>query len=310
MGYGTGISSHDWDTFTTTKTEGKSTAHVFTSRALKETLNPAKFALRESCDSTVNPNSLPIIIGLDVTGSMGMIPDYFARTGLPALFKEIYDRKPGGDDPHIAFAGIGDVVYDGSPLQMSQFENSIVLADQLIDLHLEGGGGGNSSESYTALWYLAGMKTKIDSVAKRGKKGFLFTIGDEEVPPTLTASQLTTLFGPGQYNDLTTEQLLEMASKYYHVFHVVVLEGSHCRYGNSDRVLEGWRKVLGQHVLPLSDYKKLSEVIVSTIEAVNGKSVADVAASWSGDTSLVVAKALSGLTTVAKATAKTAVVEF
>jgi len=309
MGYGTGISSHDWDTFTTTKTAGKSTAHVFSSRTLKESLDPSKFTIRESCDSTINPNSLPIIIGLDVTGSMGMIPDYFARTGLPALFKEIYDRKPGGDDPHVAFAGIGDVHCDHSPLQMSQFENSIVLADQLIDLHLEGGGGANDSESYTALWYLAGMKTKIDCFPKRGKKGFLFTIGDEKVPPGLTADHLTKIFGPGQYTDWTTEQLLEVASKYYHVFHVVVLEGSHCRY-NSDDVLQGWRNVLGQHVLPLSDYKKLSEVIVSTIETINGKDAATVAKSWSGDTSVVVARALSGLTAGSTVAKNHEVVEF
>ena len=139
---GTGrMTADDWDTHTTTKTAGKATSAIFTSRGLKPSLDPKTISLRESRDSVDNPNSTPIIVGLDVTGSMEMIPDYFVRTGMMPLFKEIYDRKPV-PDPHIMFIGIGDVAaLDTAPLQVSQFEASIVLADQLADLFLEHGGG-------------------------------------------------------------------------------------------------------------------------------------------------------------------------
>ena len=294
MGHGS-FTSSAWSGFTASTTAGKSTAHVFSSRGLKESMDPAKVVLRESCDGPDNPASTPILINVDVTGSMGIIPDYFVRTGLPVLFEEVYNRKPV-TDPHIGFGGIGDVVYDRAPYQVSQFEADITIAKQLTDLYLEAGGGGNSTESYTLPWYFAAMKTKIDSMAKRNKKGYLFTIGDEECPTGLSAAELEKVFGPGQYNDLTTEQLLEMASKNWHVFHIVVEEGSHAR-SYPDRVRSSWTKVLGQHVLFLSDYKKLSEVIVSAIEATEGKDVATVAASWtSKETSLVVAKAIGGLT--------------
>ena len=293
MGHGR-MSATDWDTFTTTKTAGKPIHTVFASRSLKESFDPKKIILRESRDSTDNPASTPIIIGLDVTGSMGMIPDYFVRTGLKPLFEEIYTRRPVSD-PAIMLMGIGDVVSDRAPMQASQFESDIRIADQLTELFLEGGGGGNSTESYTIPWYFAAMKTSLDSYEKRKKKGYLFTIGDEELPAVVRAAEFEKVFGPGQYTDLTSEQLLEMASRFFHVFHIVVEQGSHCRYGNVDAVVQSWTGLLGQRVLRLSDYTKLSEVIVSAIQVTEGDSVSKVAGSWSADTSLVVTRAVGGL---------------
>jgi hypothetical protein len=301
------MSAASWDTHTTTRTAGKATHTVFSSRAMKETLDPKKIVLRESCDSVYNPRSTPIIIGLDVTGSMGIIPDYFVREGLKPLFEEIYTRRPVSD-PAICLMGIGDVVYDRAPLQVSQFESDIRIADQLMEVFLEGGGGGNSSESYTLAWYFASMKTKLDSYTKRKKKGFIFTIGDEEPPKRLLASELEKVFGAGQYEDLTSEQLLEMASRYFHVFHIIIEEGSHCRHDGGDRVFSTWKPLLGQRVIRLSDYKKLAEVIVSAIQVTEGDSVDTVTKSWSGDTSVVVSKAINGLVSAKAGT--DALVEF
>ena len=293
MGFGR-MSASAWDDFTASTTAGKSTAHVFTARGMKDNLNPSMFEFRESCDSVDNPNSTAIGIFLDVTGSMGMIPDYMAREGMKPLFTEIYDRKPVSD-PHIMFGAIGDVRCDRSPLQVSQFEANIVLAEQLVDFYLEGGGGGNSWESYNLPWFLAATRTKIDCMIKRKKKGYLFTIGDEETPDNLTVSDLQRVFGPGQYTALTNEQLLEMVRQSYHVFHVVVEEGSHCRGSNADRVVAGWHKLLGQNVLRLSNYKKLAEVIVSAIQITEGESHNVVVDSWDKTTALVVARATNGL---------------
>ncbi len=63
-------------------------------------------------------------------------------------------------------------------------------------------------------------------------------------------------------------------------------------------VVRKWASVLGQHVLRLSDYTKLAEVVVSAIEVNEGRDSASVAASWSGDTSLVVARAVGNLPAV------------
>jgi hypothetical protein len=296
-----------WASFSATKVSGKATSAVFTARGLKESLDPKKMKnmMRESCDDDVCPNSTGLIVGLDETGSMGIIPDYMVRTGFPKLFQEIYDRKPV-TDPHIMFMGIGDAECDRSPMQISQFESGMRLADQLTDIYLEGNGGGNHYEGYTFPWYMAAMHTKLDCFDKRGKKGYLFTVGDEQPNPILYRKDILRVLGTAPETDLTARQLLDMVSKMYHVFHVVVEQGSHASH-YLDITLREWRELLGEHTLCLADHTKLSEVIVSAIQVTEGTTVDTVVKSWTGDTSLVVAKAIGGLT---KSSATSGVVRF
>ena len=282
----------DWNTYSTTA-KSKPTAAIFKSSSLKDDLNPFGVGVRESRDSLLNPVSNAIIVGLDVTGSMGMIADNLAREGLGVMVEEILARKPVSD-PHIMAMGIGDAYHDRAPLQVTQFEADITIAKQLENIWLEKGGGGNSFESYNLPWYFAAMHTSIDCFEKRNKKGYLFTVGDEEAPAKLLRSQLKTIFNEDVETDYSTEQLLTMASRMYHVFHIVVEEGSHAKSYMS-RVMDSWTPLLGQRVLKLSDHKKLAEVVVSAIEVNEGKDAATVSSSWSGSTSVVVARAVSGL---------------
>jgi hypothetical protein len=286
-------SPDDWVDYSSS-TRAKTTDKIFTSRSLKDDLNPLNVSLRESRDSVINPVSNAIIVGLDVTGSMGIIADNLAKTGLGIMVEEILKRKPV-TDPHIMCMGIGDAYSDTAPLQITQFEADITIAKQLEEIWLEKGGGSNDFESYNLPWYFASLHTSIDCFEKRNKKGYLFTIGDEEAPEKLLKSQIKKIFGDDVQSDYSTEQLLNMVSKMYHVFHIVVEEGSHAkRYLN--RVLTSWTDLLGQKVLRLSDYNKLAEVVVSAIEVNEGKDADDVIKSWSGSTSVVVSRAVSGLT--------------
>lgn len=298
-----------WATFTATKVSGKSTSTVFSARRLKESLDPRqmKNMMRESCDDTICPNSTAIIVALDETGSMGFIPDYMVRTGFPKLFQEIYERKPV-TDPHLLFMGIGDAECDSYPMQISQFEAGMRLADQLTDIYLEGNGGGNGYEGYTFPWYMAAMHTKTDCFDKRGKKGYLFTVGDEEPNPILHKRDIERVLGIAPESDLTADQLLNMVSRTYHVFHVIVEEGSHARYAR-DTVIGKWRSLLGERALLLSDHTKLSEVIVSAIQQNEGTSSAAVIDSWKDSgTRAVVAHAIGSLTPAGSA--GTGVVRF
>ena len=300
-----------WKTFTSTRTSGKTASAIFTAKGIKDSLDPKKMKnmMRESCDDIVCPESTAIIIALDETGSMGDIPEYMIRTGFPKLFTEIYDRKPV-KYPHIMFQGIGDsAVMEPSAIQISQFESGMRLADQLADMHLYGGGGGNSCESYTFAWYMAAMHTKIDCWDKRQKKGYLFTVGDENPNNLLARSEIKQYLDIDPEVDFTSKQLLDMVSKMYHVYHIVIEQGNHMRYeSNANAVLKNWRDLLNQNVILLSDYTKLSETIVSIIQIQEGADSATVASSWSDDTSLVVRRATSGLQTTGSA--KSAVVRF
>ena len=150
--------------------------------------------MRESRDSKDNPKSTPVIVALDVTGSMGMLADVIAREGLGVLFNAILDLKPISD-PHVMFMGVGDANCDSAPLQVSQFEADNRIVEQLTQLFIEHGGGGNNFESYNLPWYFGARHTEHDSLIKRGKRGYLFTVGDEEAPEALTVAQIEEVIG-------------------------------------------------------------------------------------------------------------------
>lgn len=289
----------DWDTYSTAHIRSAKTVDdIYKKRTIDLKFDPTGIALRESRDSVDNPNSNAIIVALDVTGSMDSVLDAMARTGLATLVTEIHARKPVSD-PHIMFMGVGDVdAGDRAPLQVTQFEADIRIAEQLKDIYLERHGGGNDYESYNLPWYFAGMKTSIDCFEKRGKKGYLFTVGDEETPRGLSVAAIKRVLGDDIQADLTNEQILAIVSRMYHVYHVIVEQGSHYRnYGT--RVDESWRKLLGQNVINLSDHTKMAEVIVSAIQLREGCEKDAIVSSWDGKTSAIVAHALKNAGAVA-----------
>ena len=159
---------NDWKSYSAV-TVNSTREQIFKNSNIFESFDPSRIAIRESRDSEQNPESTPIIIGLDVTGSMGIIAEVMAKEGLGTLVKGILDREPVVD-PHILIMGIGDQT-DRAPLQATQFESDIRIAEQLSNIWLEGAGGGNGSEAYDLPWYFAAHKTSIDSFEKRGKKG-------------------------------------------------------------------------------------------------------------------------------------------
>jgi len=266
-------------------TVGKTTAEVFTSSSIKAALNPKGVAVRESRDSLDNPQSTPIIVALDVTGSMGILADTIARKGLGTLFTGIIDRKPVSD-PHVMFMAIGDVECDRSPLQVSQFEADNRIVEQLTDIYIEHGGGGNGHESYELPWYFAAFHTVHDSLIKRGKRGYLFTVGDEPIGPGLSKEDLVQFLADGAERDFTTRECLEAAQRMYDCYHIIIKEGSHAS-SNLKSVTETWMPLLGQHVIQLADHTKLSETIVSIIEVAEGRDAAASTAGWGADAHVV-----------------------
>ena len=290
-----------WDTDMwakyTASTSTKSASEIFSNRSMNEELDPKNITMRESRDSEENPESTAVIVASDVTGSMGMLAENLIRKGLGTLFEEILDRKPV-TDPHVMAMAIGDVTCDSAPLQVTQFEADLTIAKQLEKVYVEKGGGGNSYESYDLPMYFAAYHTSIDCFEKRGKKGYLFTLGDEPAPPGSSVSEIKSVFGDdeGVQKNMSMVDVVGAAKKMYNVYHIIVKQGSYCHY-DFDGVVDSWQAVLGQNVIILDDYTKLAEVIVSIIEVNEGRNAEDVAASWSGDTSMVVANAVKDLET-------------
>ena len=258
---------------------------LFSSRNIDDRFNPKKITLRESRDSEANPESIPIIVGFDVTGSMGIIPEYIVKNSLGTLFDKLGDSSL--KDPHIMFTAIGDVVCDTAPLQVTQFEADNVITEQLTSLWIESGGGGNDFESYDLPWAFALNKVESDAWVKREKKGYIITIGDEQFPKKGDYSMISS-----DLSNETPDSILKSVQEKYNVFHIIIKEGRYClstdRY---NRVVGSWRERLGKRAIVLNDYTKLSELIVSTILLDQGEDVESVLRNYSKDTQSVLKEA-------------------
>lgn len=293
------LTADDWSSYSrSTSVDTKSVHEIYTASKINKDFDPKNIKMRESCDSVDNPNSTAMIVAADVTGSMGRVLDSLIKNALPTLVTEMFSRKPI-TDPHMMFMGVGDVeAHDEAPLQVTQFEADIRIAEQLTSIWLEQGGGGNGWESYLLPLYFAANHTKIDCMEKRNKKGYLFTIGDEPPQPKLYADDINTVFGYKPQTDYSADDLLTMAGRSYNIFHILVTQGN----GYSPSCERKWRELYGQKLLVVDDINKIAEVIISAIQVVEGANKEDVVGSWDGSTSLTVQRALGELSSVSAGT--------
>ena len=242
-----------------------SIGEIFSRRSLDNGMDPKNIELRESRDSEEHPNSVSIILGLDVTGSMGKIPHDLVKDGLPNIMGRVMEA--GIDDPQLLFLGIGDHKVDRAPLQIGQFESNDELLDKwLTNLYLEGGGGGNGGESYHLAWYFAATRTSIDCFEKRSQKGIIFTIGDEPVHRDLSRESINR-FIDGEERSYTASELLSMAQEKYHVYHIHIVHGAR---SSDDRVIGGWKELVGDNLFLIKNKKDIPNIISSTIAKVMG----------------------------------------
>ena len=291
---GGNFTSKDWTSYASSNINNKTVNQIYTSTAMKDGYSP-KGVIRESCDSDEHPNSTPIIIGLDVTGSMEDIL-YEVAQQLGDMVIDILERKPVSD-PQIMFNAIGDHDCDSYPLQVTQFESDIRIAEQLTDLYFEKGGGGNYFESYPLTWYFAANHTSCDNFKKRGKKGFIFTMGDDSYPKSIDRRSINEIFGDEVKSDISVNEILSQANREWEIFHLVLKEGWNMQNGwNKDKVEPEWHALLGERMIPVTDYTKVPQIIVSILERMAGKSVEEIVGSWDGTTAVAVQNAIQGLT--------------
>ena len=286
-----GYSSWSDDAFNVLKhsRKTKSTASIFTSKSMAKNMDPKGVTFRESRDSDEHPNTIPVMVFLDVTGSMGRIPEVLVREKLGALMNTLLDH--GLDDAQVLFGAIGDHVTDRFPLQIGQFESGTQELDQwLTTTYLEGGGGGQYMESYLLAWLFASRHTSTDAFEKRGQKGFLFTIGDEWTWEGLDEESLKRIMGYTSCEPISHEELLEEAQRMYEVFHIHINEAS---YRNSPKILNPWRELLGERLIILEDYNAIAETIASTVAVLKGSDLDDVTSSFDSAIAATVSKALA-----------------
>lgn len=226
----------------------------------RDDLNPFGVGIRESRDSAEHPESLAIAVLFDVTGSMGYVPRRLQEK-LPQLFG-LLQRKGYVQHPQILFGAIGDATCDRVPLQVGQFESDNRMDIQLGHILLEGGGGGQMTESYELAAYFMARHTSIDCLEKRGKRGYLFIIGDETNYPAVKAREVQEVIGGKLRQNLSTDAIFAELKRIFDVYFILPAGTS---YAGNGEVLTHWRRLLGQNVLELDDLDAVCETIAVTI---------------------------------------------
>jgi len=229
-------------------------------------MNPRGVKVRESRDSDAHPESHAVGVLLDVTGSMQTVPRIL-QENLPRLMGLLL-RKGYLDHPQILIGAIGDATCDAAPLQVGQFESGIEIEEDLGKLYLEGGGGGQVTESYELAMYFMARHTSIDCHEKRGRRGYLFIIGDEAPYPRLKRKEVEKFLGYKPQADIPTEELIAELERAYDVYFILPKMTQHWDNGSVHR---RWVGLLGQNVLRLEDPAGICELIASTIGLAEGK---------------------------------------
>ena len=179
---------------------------VFKQTKCHPLMNPKGVKLRESRDSSENPESQGIVFALDVSGSMGQIPKLMATQQLPNFMKVLLGCEIR--DPQVLFMAIGNATSDAAPLQVGQFESTAELMDQWLTwTYLEGGGGG-VGESYDLGLYFLAAHTEMDCMVKRNKRGYLFMTGDETPFPSLSKHIVEGIIGDKLDDDIPFEEVV------------------------------------------------------------------------------------------------------
>lgn len=247
---------------TTGRVEGKELKATHLSNGL----DPRNFEFRECANSDEHPNTIPVILALDVTGSMG---DACTETlsALGVIVTNLYEKFK---DIEFCIMGIGDLECDDAPIQMSQFESDVRIAAALDQVYREQGGGGNGYESYTAAWYMGLKKTKLDAFDKQGRKGIIITMGDEPLNPILYKEEINQFANTHEEADIKTKALYEEACEKFDIYHIAVDSPDSMYEYYAKRIKATFKPLLGEN-LKVSTIDNLAK----TIEECISKSIED-----------------------------------
>jgi hypothetical protein len=269
---GTSAFTHDTDVKT-----GKA------ARAVHATLDPKLVAgpkspyagkvMRESRDSDAHPNSVAIGVLFDVTGSVGNGPRTFIKKLGPLM--SLIVKKGYLADPQLLYGAIGDETSDDVPLQIGQFEAGNEQEESLSKIFIEGNGGGQHYESYELAMYFMSRHTSADCWEKRGKKGYLFIVGDELPREKIDRKAVERLIGDKLDENLSTAEVLEELREHYEVYWIFPNCSS---YYTMTLTSEPLIQMFGQNFIRLENIEEIAEVVAATIgisEGFNPKDIVD-----------------------------------
>lgn len=222
----------------------------------------AGLVMREVCISKEHPKPTAVTVVLDVTGS-NFEAAKIVHGKLPELFGVL--QRWGIPDPQLNCSAIGDASGpnpDRVPLQMGEWESETdKIAAQLEAIYLEGGGGGQTHETYELAAYYLAHHSHLEMLAAQGRKGYVIFIGDEMPYPTVDCRHVQQLIGDQLKSNIPTEQVFRKLQEQFHVFYLFQVQGTY----RERQILPAWQKLLGERALVLDDPAAVCETIAGIV---------------------------------------------
>ena len=184
------------------------------------------------------------------------------QTKLPQLLG-LLKQQGYAADPQLMFGAIGDATCDRAPLQVGQFESDNRMDGDLEHILLEGGGGGQKTESYELAMYFMARHTA--PTASRSAAGAATCSSSATRWPTRPSS-----LGEVQGLDRRRAAAAGRHPQPRRAAHQALGHLLHPARGRQPtqatrQVLGTWRSLLGQNVIELADLDAVCETIALTV---------------------------------------------
>lgn len=213
-------------------------------------------------------SSAPLIIVCDVTGSMGEWPAVMFSK-LPYL--EIEGKEYLGESMEIAFSAVGDAYVDNYPLQVRPFAKGLELETRLKELVIEGGGGGQVTESYELAALYFARKVEMPKAVKP----VIVFIGDEAAYGYIDRDQAKQYLDIDLEKRLTTKDVFEELKNKFSVYLVRKPYETSSRNAMSSvdqGIYAQWEELLGaERIAHLPDASRVVDVIFGLLANETGR---------------------------------------
>ena len=231
--------------------------------------------IRESRDSDIHPDSVAVWVNFDGTGSMYEHPSLFAKKLADLMATLVKDGWLV--HPHILVSQNCDFG-DAFPFQAGQFEGGNQLDEALTNMQIKSGGNGYpwdkaNHEAYTLPLFFAAYHSSIDCYEKRGKKGYMFILGDELIPESILPEQVEKIFGIKIEKAISRDQLLADVRKMYNL-HWIIPSGT--MHFDDKSVTDRLEALFGQNFHRLENPEAVCEFIAGLIAYQEGFEIEDI----------------------------------
>lgn len=263
-------------------------------------VSASKFS--SSLDESMLPNGKkivsnsknPIILVLDVTGSN----INFARLvydKLPMFYGQI-EEKGYLDDFDLCICAVGDAKCDDYPIQIGTPAKGLEIDSWIEKLVLEGGGGGNVTESYELMAHYLLNNTEF----RKDATPMVFFIADEKPYDKVSAREATEIGSPTQSD---YDPWSELSKKFGD--NVYVMLNKYCGREFRSDITNKWNEVLSpQHTIRIPEEKAIVDLMLGII-ALRTKELESYALDMKGrgQTALRISGVTSSLEALASSTA-------